>query len=170
VAHSINGGDCNNASGTIISQGHNLASDNTCSSFFNQAGDRNSTDPRLDFLADNGGPTQTHALLFGSPAIDAGDDCVLTGCSGNSQIVDTDQRGVARPKGTHVDIGAFEFELVTYVVNATSDHAPGQCNPLGAVTDCTLREAINAANANTSGPSRIAFDIPTGVSGDSAAM
>ena len=51
-------------------------------------------------LADNGGPTKTHALLEGSPAIDAGDDEIAP---------DTDQRGVNRPRGSSSDIGAFEY-------------------------------------------------------------
>ncbi|NER80250.1 MAG: CHAT domain-containing protein, partial [Leptolyngbya sp. SIO1D8] len=54
-------------------------------------------DPLLGPLADNGGPTQTHALLLGSPAIDAG--------SG----IGPDQRGAAVVNGIR-DIGAFEFE------------------------------------------------------------
>jgi hypothetical protein len=63
------------------------------------------TDRRLGPLHDNGGPTFTHALLFGSPAIDAGD---------NSACPATDQRGFVRPMdgdddGTATcDIGAFE--------------------------------------------------------------
>jgi hypothetical protein len=61
--------------------------------------------PRLAPLANNGGPTFTHALLRGSPAIDAGDD---------TNAPATDQRGIARPRdgdGNRVaviDIGAFE--------------------------------------------------------------
>ena len=50
-------------------------------------------------LANNGGPTKTHALLLGSPAIDAGSSCTES----------TDQRHVARNQGTSCDIGAFEF-------------------------------------------------------------
>ena len=50
-------------------------------------------------LADNGGPTQTHALLAGSPAIDAGDDAACPA---------VDQRGVARPQGSHCDTGSVE--------------------------------------------------------------
>ena len=50
-------------------------------------------------LADNGGPTLTHALVTGSPAVDA----ALTGPT-------TDQRGVTRPQGAAFDIGAFELE------------------------------------------------------------
>ena len=57
-------------------------------------------DPLLDALADNGGPTRTHALLVDSPAIDAA----------VASTVSTDQRGVSRPQGSAADIGAFEFE------------------------------------------------------------
>ena len=70
--------------------------------------------PQLGPLANNGGPTRTHALLPGSPAIDAGNNCVLTenGCIGpygqdHNPALSFDQRGSARV-GT-VDIGAFEF-------------------------------------------------------------
>lgn len=56
-------------------------------------------DPLLGPLADNGGPTRTHALLLGSPAIDAAStpDCPTT-----------DQRGVLRPQGAACDIGSYE--------------------------------------------------------------
>ena len=58
-----------------------------------------STDPLLGPLADNGGPTPTMALGVGSPAIDAG------AAAGAPPV---DQRGVARPQGAGVDIGAYE--------------------------------------------------------------
>lgn len=57
--------------------------------------------PYLGPLQNNGGPTPTHALLTGSPAIDAG--------TGGAAPL-TDQRGVARPFGRAVDMGAFESE------------------------------------------------------------
>ena len=76
---------------------------------FNATGDQTGvTDAGLGTLANNGGPTQTHALLSGSPALDTGtctdhaDDTVLT-----------DQRGVIRPQGSACDIGAYELEEVT---------------------------------------------------------
>jgi CSLREA domain-containing protein len=56
--------------------------------------------PLLGPLANNGGPTDTHALSASSPAINAAN---ATGCSG------TDQRGIARPQGGACDIGAFEY-------------------------------------------------------------
>jgi hypothetical protein len=58
-------------------------------------------DPQLAPLADNGGPTLTHALMQGSPAIDNGN---------NEAGLDFDQRGVGHPRvnGAQADIGAFE--------------------------------------------------------------
>ena len=60
-------------------------------------------DPLLAPLAFNGGPTRTHALLAGSPAIDAGS---------NPAALEHDQRGATflRTSGTSTDIGAFELQ------------------------------------------------------------
>ncbi len=79
------------------SLGYNLEDAATCA--LSGAGDLSNVEPLLGPLADNGGPTLTHALLPSSPAIDAGDNA---GCPS------TDQRGVARPQGMRCDIGAFE--------------------------------------------------------------
>jgi CSLREA domain-containing protein len=101
VANNPSGGNC--FGGGVVSEGHNLDSDNTCG--LTATGDLPNTDPRLGPLQDNGGPTLTHALLFGSPAIDSGD---------NSACGASDQRGFTRPMdgdgdGTATcDIGAFE--------------------------------------------------------------
>jgi len=65
VAKSPSGGSC---SGTITNGGYNLDSGTSCG-FPTQ---NSSKDPLLGPLADNGGPTKTHALLEGSPAIDKG--------------------------------------------------------------------------------------------------
>ena len=79
--------------------GHNIIEDGTCitdpSSF--------SGDPMLGPLQDNGGPTETHALLAGSPAID---EIPSENCE-----VDSDQRGVPRPQGDGCDIGSYELEF-----------------------------------------------------------
>ncbi|HUN05023.1 MAG TPA: choice-of-anchor Q domain-containing protein [Aggregatilineales bacterium] len=69
------------------------------------------SDPLLGPLADNAGPTQTRALLAGSPAIDAGGN---TACAA-SPVSNRDQRGFSRPvdgdglNGAACDSGAFEF-------------------------------------------------------------
>ena len=97
VANSLSGGNC---AGAIDNGGNNLDSGTTCgwgSTFPSMS----NTDPRLGLLADNGGPTQTHALLDGSPAINKGNAAV---CG------EADQRGVPRPQGIRCDIGAFEKE------------------------------------------------------------
>lgn len=108
IAGSI-GGDCVNSfldDGIIHPDStHNLVQDpeSDCNVTTNLSGD-----PLLAPLADNGGPTMTHALLPGSPAIDAGS---------MAYCLEKDQRGVDRPQdgngdGTAVcDIGAFELEL-----------------------------------------------------------
>ena len=68
--------------------------------------------PGLGTLANNGGPTQTIALLPGSPANDEGSNALavdpITG-----QPLTTDQRGIgfSRIVNNTVDIGAFEFQL-----------------------------------------------------------
>lgn len=87
--------DC---AGGKTSLGYNLAGDASCA--LGGVGDLNSTNPLLGPLAGNSGPTRTHALLPGSPAIDT---VPLASCT-----VSTDQRGVPRPMGPDCDRGAFE--------------------------------------------------------------
>ncbi len=85
------GPQCGDAMATVTKR-HNLSSDTTC--LFDLQG----LDARLGGLADNGGPTDTHALLAGSPAIDG---VPAAFCPA------TDQRLAARPAGA-CDIGAFD--------------------------------------------------------------
>ncbi|MBN1440341.1 MAG: hypothetical protein JW929_13115 [Anaerolineales bacterium] len=82
-----------------ISGGHNLDDDNSCG--FTLPGDLSGVAAGLGPLQDNGGNTYTHALLPGSPAIDA---------AGDAACLPTDQRGILRPQGLHCDMGAFEAE------------------------------------------------------------
>lgn len=64
-------------------------------------------DPLLGALQDNGGLTPSHALLPGSPAMNR-----IAGIVGED-FPATDQRGIARPQGSHADIGAFELDAAT---------------------------------------------------------
>ena len=97
---------------SFVSNGYNLIGDGNATGAFNQTGDQVIGDdtPGLGPLADNGGPTETHALLAGSPAIDKGPPS--TSCPPPS----TDQRGVTRPKDGDADstpvcdIGSFELQ------------------------------------------------------------
>jgi hypothetical protein len=90
------------------SNGHNIESPgNTCG--FDQEGDQvDVTEGQLNLgpLQDNGGPTETHALLTGSVAIDQIPevDCV----DADGEPLTTDQRGF--PRGSMCDVGAFEVQ------------------------------------------------------------
>jgi hypothetical protein len=70
-------------------------------------------DPKLGPLADNGGPTKTHALLVGSPAIGKGNPATPGSSTSGDSCLATDQRGISRPQGSNCDIGAFEFTVAT---------------------------------------------------------
>lgn len=94
----LNAGVSNNAFGSLTDLGHNLSSDSSCG--FSASGSLNNTDPKLQPLAYNGGPTPTMALTAGSPAI--GGAISLPG-------ITTDQRGVPRPYGPEPDIGSYEW-------------------------------------------------------------
>jgi len=89
-----------NNGGTITSDGYNLSSDDG-GGYLTGPGDQINTDPLLGPLQDNGGSTFTHALLPGSPAIDAGDPTF-------SPPPSTDQRGCPRVSNGRIDIGSFE--------------------------------------------------------------
>jgi CSLREA domain-containing protein len=108
LANTTSGVDCYNDFGTISGTNNLIETD---------AGGANAcgttapihSDPNLGPLADNGGPTQTFALLPGSPAIDAGDDAICAA----SPVNNTSQNGVTRPQGVHCDIGSFEVPITS---------------------------------------------------------
>jgi hypothetical protein len=89
------GPDC---AGVLPSEGYNLIENLTGCTVFVATGDITGILAGLGPLANNGGPTRTHALLPGSPALDKGDGTCAA----------TDQRGVLRPQNGRCDIGAFE--------------------------------------------------------------
>ncbi len=100
--------NCGNA--PIVAGAHDIELGTTCGFDMN-------ADPKLAPLAENGGPTETMALLAGSPAIDAGDSAFCPA---------TDQRGVPRPQpqaGT-CDIGAYESAFADLAVSQIASPSP----------------------------------------------
>lgn len=102
IADNAPGGNCN---GTFTNGGNNIDSGSTCG-WTSTNGSMSNTDPLLAPLANNGGPTMTMALLFGSPAIDG--VTYNPPCNGSPL---KDQRGFVRPFGLRCDIGSYERTL-----------------------------------------------------------
>ena len=173
--------------GTFTSQGHNLIGNpGSAIGFTNGSnGDQVGTvgsplDPLLAPLANNGGPTLTHALLLGSRTLDAGDDCVtqVAHCSdANIPQLTTDQRGsvfnriVDGPDAdttATVDIGAFEAQVsIEDIPNKASNEdaqlqftfnvgGSGSITSITATSSNTALVPNNAANiaVTGSGPTR----------------
>ena len=108
------GGSSSDFSGTVTTDpGYNLIGDSSGSSGFTQSSDLLNVDPLLSSLGYYGGPTETLALLPGSPAIDAGSNALA---SVNGNALTTDQRGLARIVNGTVDMGAFECPGFTITV------------------------------------------------------
>jgi hypothetical protein len=97
VAHSVDQttSALANCAAPVSSHGHNISDGMDCGLL--NGGDQQGSPVLLGPLADNGGGTDTEAVLQGSLALDSGG-----GCSG------TDQRGVIRPRGAACDVGAYE--------------------------------------------------------------
>lgn len=139
IAHGGSSPDCMNSdSQRIISVGYNLFGNATGCSFglgyggglYEMIGtSANPVNPLLGPLANNGGPTLTHALLSGSPAIDAGEPIGPgnpTGCTSWPDPLLTDQRGADRvvdggSGSARCDIGAYEFGAAIIIAAAGPD-------------------------------------------------
>jgi hypothetical protein len=131
----------------LTSQGYNLIGDtNDITSISGDTtGNILNVLPLLGPLANNGGPTQTHALLTGSPAINAGSNALASALT-------TDQRGPGflRNVGGRVDIGAFEFD------GCNPDITPPAITCPGSITRFT-DPGQNTATVNPGAP--VATDI-----------
>jgi len=103
----------------------------------------------LGALANNGGPTQTHALLPGSPALDAGDPSIVF------NPAEFDQRGAPFVRvfddpvatGSGIDMGAYERQTVA-VLNLTVDTNFDENDGDYSAGDLSLREAVGLANGS----------------------
>jgi len=153
VANSPSGGDCSGE--RITDGGHNLIEDATSSCGVSNGVNGNiiGVDPLLSPLANNGGPTQTIALLPGSPAINAGDPVVCA----NPPVNGVDQRGFARPGSGHTQcsIGAYEADAFS------SETCVGDCGGTGSVTINEIITLVNIALGNTQ-PSACPHGVASG--------
>ena len=115
-------------------------------------------DPRLQ---QNGGPTQTLALLPGSPAIDAipPTDCLI---QVKGIAITADQRGVKRPQGSACDIGAYEYQVSSATANRPVMQTPTATTnmPAATATEANRRQtcANNYRQATTTNGTMFGFD------------
>ncbi len=148
---------------TVISGGGNIIGNVSSVAGFVQPTDLTGTgaapvNALLGPLADNGGPTQTHMLLDGSPAINIADASTIPvdaldadGDGNTTELLSVDQRGVgfARLIGTRVDAGAFEaFAFTPVVANVTinEDTQSGLLTVLPNAADGSLTTAFKITN------------------------
>ena len=116
VGASPTGPDCYTYNpSTLASLGYNLIENTTgCPITGDATGNLYGADPALTSLADNSGPTLTHALGLSSPAADH----IAAGASGCGSVFTTDQRGQLRPAGGSCDVGAIEMQASETVAEA----------------------------------------------------
>jgi len=147
--------DC---AGTISSLGYNLIS-NTSGCTVTGATSSNilGQSATLNSLANNGGATQTHALLAGSPAINAGNP---TGCLDNASLVLTlDQRGYVRNGAC--DIGAYEFDSAGPATPTTTPSATRTNTATAAATHTPTATATRTHTPITPSPMHTNTLTPT---------
>jgi hypothetical protein len=148
-----------NVDGAVVSNGHNLLGIATDATGFTGVGDQTGANPMLAALADNGGPTQTMALMPGSPAIDAG---VAAGASFDQRgrprtFDDPGVANAATSDGT--DIGAFELQPLCSLSCPTDisvSNDPGQC---GAIVDYTEPNGAGCGTVTCDHPSGSFFAV-----------
>jgi len=151
---SVNNGDdiriLGGAVTNVQSLGFNLIGNGNALAVFIQPGDQPGVlDPMISGLVLEGGFTPVHRLLPGSPAIDAGES---TAVAGEGLVPMYDQRGNpftrvfdgVQDTKDRIDIGAYELQGTTFVVNSPIDENDGNIS----AGNLSLREAVELSNDN----------------------
>ncbi len=154
------GGNCYGV--TFNSYGHNLSDDTSCGFF--GPGDQINTPPGLDpnGLQNNGGPTETIALLPTSPAVNA---VPLSSCTAvDGTPISTDQRGIPRPQGSACDIGAYEYLAITALAPSSGTTCNGAYDGtfngnirVSAGQSCIFFNGLVKGNVQQNGGSLVLF-------------
>src|SRR5436190_1771704 len=126
------------ASGMIGSLGYNLCSDDG-SGFLTATGDQINTDPMLGPLQDNGGPTFTHMLLSGSPAIDSGNPSFDLYSFSPPLLYDQRGDGFPRVVNDLIDIGAFEVSPAPTPTSTPKATPTAKATPTSKATPTPVR-------------------------------
>lgn len=157
--------NCSFVGGLLLSGGHNLSTDATCS--LTGTGDLTNAPAGLDpaGLQDNGGPTGTIGLLSTSAAIDH----IPTPCTDiDGDPIATDQRGVTRPRGAGCDVGAFEVigsePTITSFTPATGPAGTSVTITGSALLGATavVFNGVNAASFTVGSDTQISAVVPFG--------
>lgn len=141
----------------VTTMGGNISSDFNCG-LDTANGDLRGPDPKLLPLADNGGPTQTHAFEYDSLAIDFGKDI---NCIDATPAINIDQRGVTRPEDGNgdgvnsCDVGAYERRLA----NADLVLTNLGLNLSSIAVDDELTVAVSVGNAGPETVTSVHVDI-----------
>jgi hypothetical protein len=136
------GGTIFNDGGTVTSLGYNLASDDG-GGVLTGPGDQINTDPMLGPLQDNGGPTFTHELLPGSPAIDTGDPSFTP-----PPLFDQRGPGFDRVVNGRIDIGSFEVQAGSTPTPTPTPTATVTATPTPTPTPTATATATPTATAS----------------------
>ncbi|MET0503213.1 MAG: VCBS repeat-containing protein [Candidatus Binatia bacterium] len=162
IANNFEGALLRDCSGTLTSNGNTLMRVVNCTV---NGATPIVANPLLGPLQNNGGPTATHALLTGSPAINAGNP---SGCRDQfGALLQKDQRGLLRTVGARCDIGAFERSGFT--ANFDVDFDGDGRNDVGIYRDGTwfiLRSSDGGATATPWGGLPQDIPVPGDYDGD----
>ncbi len=144
--------DCGGSA--LTSGGYNLIGNDTgCTLTGVSTGMIVDVDPLLGPLQDNGGETETHGLLYDSPARNTGN---LGGCTNQSGGgLSTDQRGFPRPVGAACDMGAFESGLANLALTIADSG-----DPVAVGDDLTYTLTVNNGGSHVATGVEVVADLP----------